>query len=69
MELIQGCRNKAEQEQLRHTIEPYGIVWLPEKHCERALELFAQNHLSHGAGMLDVLIGQTAVALEDVPTF
>lgn len=63
MELIQGCRDKAEQERLQRTVAPYGIVWLSPGDCDRALEVFAQYHLSHGAGVLDVLIGQTAVAL------
>jgi len=63
MELIQGCRNKAEQERLQRTVAPYGVVWPSPEDCDKALEVFAQYHLSHGAGVLDVLIGQTAVAL------
>ncbi len=64
MELIQGCRNKAEQEQLQHVVAPHGTVWPMPRDCDRALELFLQYHLSHGAGLLDVLIAQTALALE-----
>ncbi len=63
MELIQGCRNKAEQEQLQRTLAPYGVVWPMPADCDRALELFLECHLSHGAGMLDILIAQTALAL------
>ncbi len=66
MELIQGCRNKAEQEQLQRAIAPYGVVWPLPKDCDRALEIFLKYRLSHGAGLLDVLIAQTALAL-DVP--
>lgn len=63
MELIQGCRNKAEQERLQRAVAPYGVIWPTPEDCDRALELFLEYHLSHGAGLLDVLIGQTALAL------
>jgi predicted nucleic acid-binding protein len=63
MELIQGCKNRVEQDRLQSTLAPYGIVWLSSAHCDEALDVFTQYHLSHNAGLLDVLIGQTAVAL------
>lgn len=64
MELIQGCRNGAEQERLQSALAPYGIVWLSSTDSDKALDVFARYHLSHSAGLLDVLIGQTAVALK-----
>lgn len=63
MELIQGCRNKTEQERLQRELATYGVVWPSPEDCDRALEVFIQYHLSHNAGLLDALIGQTAVAL------
>jgi predicted nucleic acid-binding protein len=63
MELIQGCRNKEEQERLQRAVMPYGVVWPMPADCDRALELFLEYHLSHRAGVLDVLIAQTALAL------
>jgi predicted nucleic acid-binding protein len=63
MELIQGCRNKVEQERLRRELATYGIVWPTPADCDEALDIFTAYHLSHNAGLLDVLIGQTAVAL------
>ncbi len=63
MELIQGCRNKVEQERLQRVLATYGVVWPAPEDCDRALEVFTQYRLSHNAGLLDVLIGQTAVAL------
>jgi predicted nucleic acid-binding protein len=63
MELIQGCRNKKEQARVQRELATYGVVWLSPAGCDEALEIFVERHLSHGAGMLDVLIGQTAVAL------
>ena len=62
MELIQGCRNKIEQERLQHELATYGIVWLAPVDCSKALDVFTEYHLSDNAGLLDVLIGQTAVA-------
>ena len=68
MELIQGCRNKVEQDRVLRVVAHYGIVWLSPDDCARALETFTQYHLSHSAGLLDVLIGQTALAM-DVPLY
>lgn len=63
MELLQGCSNKTEQGKVEKTLTGFEIVWpLPET-CEAALEIFARYHLSHSVGLLDALIGQTAVAL------
>jgi predicted nucleic acid-binding protein len=63
MELLQGCQNKIELERIQRALAPYGIVWLSPTDCDQALEVFAQYRLSHNAGLLDMLIGQTAVAL------
>jgi predicted nucleic acid-binding protein len=63
MELVQGCRNKQEQDKVRRALVAYGVVWLAPRDCDRALEVFAAYRLSHHVGLLDVLIGQTAVAL------
>lgn len=68
MELIQGCRNKEEQERLWRAVMPYGVVWLMPADCDRVLELFLEHRLSHGVGLLDVLIAQTALALK-VPLY
>jgi len=63
MELIQGCHNKAQQARLQRDLSFYEIVWLSPDDCDKALEVFTQYRLSHNAGLIDVLIGQTAVAL------
>lgn len=63
MELLQGCSNKMEQGKVEQFLAGFEIVWpLPET-CTKALEVFARYHLSHNVGLLDALIGQTAVAL------
>lgn len=64
MELLQGCRNKAEQEQMEKTLQAYAVAWPSVETCNEARAVFASVHLSHGLGLLDALIGQTAVALQ-----
>lgn len=64
MELLQGCSNKAEQEKVEKVLAVFEIVWPSAETCEEALGIFASYHLSHNIGLLDALIGQTAVALE-----
>ena len=66
MELIQGCRTKAEQKRLQKALAPYRVVWPQPEVCDAALNAFSRFYLSHGLGIMDALIGQLAVAL-DVP--
>ncbi|MDA0242021.1 MAG: type II toxin-antitoxin system VapC family toxin [Chloroflexi bacterium] len=63
MELLQGCRSKAEQTKVEQVLMGFETVWLLPEECEQALRVFAHRRLSHGIGLLDSLIGQTAVAL------
>ncbi len=63
IDLLRQYPHKREQERLQGAVTPYGTVWLAPADCDRALAVFTQYHLSHNAGVLDVLIGQTAVAL------
>lgn len=63
MELMQGCRNKAEQEKVQNALAAYAVIWPSPEACEGALSVFARYYLSHGLGILDALIGQMAVAL------
>jgi len=57
MELLQGCRNKIEQTKVEQVLTEFEIVWPFPETCDAALRLFAQYHLSHKIGLLDVLIG------------
>ncbi len=63
MELIQGCKNKIQLDKLQRDLIFYETVWLESDDCEQALEIFTQYFLSHNAGLIDVLIGMTAVSL------
>lgn len=63
MELLQGCSNKVEQEKVENVLAAFETVWPSPDVCDEALDVFARYHLSHNIGLLDALIGQTAVAL------
>ena len=63
MELIQGCRNEAEQGKVMRELKDHGTVWPSPETCKEALSVFVNYHRNHGIGILDVLIGQMAVAL------
>ena len=63
MELLQGCRNKAEQDQVERILAGSRIVWPTPEACNAAVSTFKQLHLSHALGMIDALIAHTALAL------
>jgi len=68
MELIQGCSNKVELRALKRFISDFEVVWPTVETCDKAVEVFSQYNLSHSLGLLDTLIGQTAIAL-DLPLY
>jgi len=63
MELIQGARNREEQERMRRTIEGYAVLWPSEDTCNQATELLAKHLLRRGIGIIDALIGHLALDL------
>ena len=63
MELVQGCKNKQQLEKLQRDLAFYETVWLEPEYCKQALDIFTKYYLSHSAGLIDVLVGMTAVSL------
>jgi len=61
MELIQGCKDKQEQERLKKSIEQFDTVYPEKETCQEAVNTFAMFYLSNGIGIIDSLIGQLAV--------
>lgn len=61
LELLNGCRNRREQESIEQLIEQMEVFHLDEASCIRALDYFRTFHLSHNLGILDALIAATAV--------
>jgi predicted nucleic acid-binding protein len=65
MELIQGCRNLAEQRRVEKELNRLTLYWPTAADCQRAYRDFAAYHLSHHLGLLGALIAHTAVALNE----
>jgi predicted nucleic acid-binding protein len=61
IELYQGCRDKRETVALQKELAPFAILWPSDAACDAALANYVQAHLSHALGLLDALIGATAL--------
>jgi predicted nucleic acid-binding protein len=66
MEVIQGCRSKSEVAATRRQFDACELIWPSAETCDAALATFSHARFSHGVGLLDTLIGQTAIALQTV---
>jgi predicted nucleic acid-binding protein len=64
MELVQGCRSRAELRRVDQQIESMMIAWPDPETCDRALATYARLRFSRGLGLLDSLVGQLAVSLD-----
>ena len=65
MELVQGCQDKTEQQRVERFCQPHPLFWPTQADCQRALTDYAAFRLSHSIGLLDALIGHTAVGLKE----
>ncbi len=68
MEVISGCETKMRLQRAKSLLSRFEVIWLAPNECERALSLFETHRLSHGAGIIDTLIGYTAV-VNEMPIF
>lgn len=66
MELMRGCRNRAELRQLRRVLESAfeGVVHVSEEMSRRATTLVERYALSHRMWATDALIAATALTLK-----
>jgi predicted nucleic acid-binding protein len=64
MEMIIGCRNKAELRTLERFMLRFQVIKLNEPISEVAIELLRHYRLSHGLLIADALIAATALSLE-----
>jgi len=62
MELVIGCRNQAELQQIRAFLGSFSIAWPNATEFAQAFDLLATNRLSSGIGIPDCLIAATALA-------
>ena len=63
MELLVGCRNKREQQNMERFLEHFQVVRLTEQVSDTAVNLLRQYRLRHGLAIPDALIAATAVTL------
>jgi predicted nucleic acid-binding protein len=61
MELLQGCRDKNEQQRVEMILRHYPLYWPQSDDCVRAYADFARFRLSDGLTILDALIAATAI--------
>jgi predicted nucleic acid-binding protein len=61
MEVLQGCRNRAEERAVQNLVRPLTVVWPSEADCDRALQDFLTYRLSHNLGLIDALIAACVV--------
>jgi predicted nucleic acid-binding protein len=65
MELIVGCRNKVELNELEKFLQHFQILKLTEQITDRAVDLLRQYRLSHGLLIADALIASTALEYDE----
>ena len=64
MEILQGARNKREQQVLIRELRKFHVLHLESGDTERALSWFESFYLSHNLGIMDCLIASIAVRLD-----
>jgi predicted nucleic acid-binding protein len=62
MELLVGCRNRAELQPLGRFLRRFTMIELTESIGQSAVALLSQYRLSHGLLIIDALIAATALA-------
>jgi predicted nucleic acid-binding protein len=64
MELLVGCRNKAELIKVERFLHHFLVIKITDQISDAALELLRQYRLSHGLLIPDALIAATALTLD-----
>ncbi len=62
MELVAGCRDKAEVDKAKHLISDFPLVQVSPAASAQAYELVLSYSKSHGLSIPDALIAATAIA-------
>ncbi len=65
LELIVGCRNKTELNDLEKFLRRYQILKVTDQISDRAVDLLRQYFLSHGLLIADGLIAATALVYNE----
>ena len=62
MELLMGCRNQADMQQIRKFLSSFHVAWPDASEFEQAYELFATHRLTSGLSIPDSLIPAMTLA-------
>jgi tRNA(fMet)-specific endonuclease VapC len=62
MELLMGCRNKADLQQVRRFLASVNVTWPMASEFARGCDLLANLRLASGLGIPDCLIAAMALA-------
>lgn len=63
MELVMGCRNRADLSILQKALSPFRVFWPSPNACGAALETLKNLFLSHGININHCLIAHSALEL------
>ncbi|MCX6378142.1 MAG: PIN domain-containing protein [Armatimonadetes bacterium] len=61
MEVIRGCRDKAEHRRAWAVLSPFPVSWATEAECHRALHHILPLHFTCGIGLIDSLLASMAI--------
>lgn len=64
MELVVGCRNKAELRAVDHFLKRFEVVRLNERISDQAVDLLRRYRLSHGLLIADAIVAASALSLD-----
>lgn len=60
-ELLQGCRNASEQQTAERLLGGFRKAWPTVTSLQDSYQTYRQIHLSNAIGIIDVMIGHTAI--------
>jgi predicted nucleic acid-binding protein len=61
MEIVNGCRNKADLQRALGLVSFFPVVWPIQADCVTSLSLLSTYRLSHSLGVIDSLVAATAL--------
>lgn len=70
MELLAGCENSTDRRRIERMLQDFDLLWPDEATMIQAAKDYGALRLSHGIGVLDMLIAVTAIFHgQDLVTF
>ena len=70
LELLNGCENAADRRRIEAFLKDFTMLWPDETTLDQAAQDYGALRLSHGIGVLDMVIAVTALVFgEELATF